>query len=151
MNATIAAGLRIAHLLGRPVKPAPKSAGRQTAHSSAPPSRRSDRPSPTAVPFAHLMNRPTPPEPLEDSSGAVDVLARARSQAALFLATVEKLKHPIAPAPPPPGSAAARFLAMVAPKTSGPVQGPCGVIRPLVPGTPEWRFMQAVKKARGEI
>lgn len=73
-------------------------------------------------------------------------------QAAHFNAVVEKLRHPIVPPPPPPaGSVAARVLAAVTPKPTSPILGRAGVIEPLKPCSAAWRWMQAVKKARGGI
>jgi hypothetical protein len=100
--------------------------------------------------FAHLCA--VHDDDLADSpTSAAAVQVRAKAQAAAFHAAVEKSRHPIPPAPPPAGSAAARFLAAVAPKTTGPVQTATGIARPPAPGSVAERWLSVMKKLRGEV
>jgi hypothetical protein len=52
---------------------------------------------------------------------------------------------------PSSAETARAVLAVVTPKTTGPNQTANGVSKPLKVDTAEWRFMQVIKKVRGEI
>jgi hypothetical protein len=151
-----------------PARPAPASPPKAVQRPAAKPHRnpvapQAARPAPSStrrpanvsstLAFGGLVSAYQPDDDLADSPArdASAVLAKAKAQAAVFQATIEKLRHPIAPPPPPAGSQAARFLAAIAPKTTGPIQTANGVATPLKPGSAAWQFMQAGKKARGEI
>jgi hypothetical protein len=141
-------------------KPAPSPAAKPN-HSPGGTKVQTDAPSSTRRPadvrsafaFGRLVQSFDQHDDMADSPAraAGAVLAKAKAQAAVFYATIKRLQRPVAPTPPPAGSQAARFLAAVAPKTTGPIQTTAGVAKPPEPGRAASRWMQVMKKLRGEI